>query len=491
MTACRLRDEHARRHEEPSAVLRRAPAIGRTTASTATLLKDTSPPGFQANCDSHPLPHPGLWRLNRLAGANPPHPPRVPRHVGAMSILRSGGLPVDGWVSREADAACVLTGSVGAPRKCECVRLADAIDWALLVVSFVGVFYNWDDLTSASDVQHHCRTFEKLKTRRIAPKFGRLANVTTVASVDMSPPTDLAATIRTIVREELQRQVGRVDETIPHPPTNPPYYTAAPSAPLPPSVCVADISETGNPRPRRDSFAADQRYGQRLRHGPATQRWAAPAQQARHRSFRAEQSQHWFGERPLPVCYNCGFEVHIASVTEASLLTAVVGRSLEQQVSPTAPRGVVGACPLKRSQSAETVPINAHPCPPDSRPRLGSSVDVGRRQANRQTGHGIRRRPGWHRTTDEGQTTLVTGPGEALKSLFGCFLGATASLRVLPSVASRRGRDFTCSSSFRGAGASAEHLVVIQPWLQLRIKGAVTRSPTKLRFLANNISRHI
>ncbi|KAH7986976.1 hypothetical protein HPB51_026580 [Rhipicephalus microplus] len=127
----------------------------------------------------------------------------------------------------------------------------------------------------------------------------------------MSPPTDLAATIRTIVREELQRQVGRVDETILiHLPI--PYYTAAPSAPLPPSVCVADISETGNPRPRRDSFAADQRYGQRLRHGPATQRWAAPAQQARHRSFRAEQSQHWFGERPLPVCYNCGFEVHIA-----------------------------------------------------------------------------------------------------------------------------------------------------------------------------------
>ncbi|KAH8042417.1 hypothetical protein HPB51_023256 [Rhipicephalus microplus] len=133
-----------------------------------------------------------------------------------------------------------------------------------------------DDLTFASDVQHHCRTFEKLKTRRIAPKFGRLANVTTVASVDVSPPTNLVAIIRAIVREELQRQGGRVDETIPHPPTNSPYYTAAPSAPLPPS------------------------------------RWAAPAQQARHRPFTAERSQHWFGERPLPVCYNCVFEEHIA-----------------------------------------------------------------------------------------------------------------------------------------------------------------------------------
>ncbi|KAH8021049.1 hypothetical protein HPB51_012198 [Rhipicephalus microplus] len=132
-----------------------------------------------------------------------------------------------------------------------------------------------------------------------------------VTSVDMSPPTDLPATIRAIVREELQRQDGRIDETIPHPPTNPPYYMAAPSAPLPPSVCMVDISETGNPQPRRDSFAADQRYGQRLRHGPATQRWAAPAQQARHRPFTAERSEHWFGERPLPVCYNCGIEGHI------------------------------------------------------------------------------------------------------------------------------------------------------------------------------------
>ncbi|KAH8039430.1 hypothetical protein HPB51_007308 [Rhipicephalus microplus] len=106
----------------------------------------------------------------------------------------------------------------------------------------------------------------------MAPKFGRLANVTTVASVDVSPPTDLAATIRAIVRKELQRQGIGVDKTIPYPPTNPPHYTAAPLAPLPLSVCMADISETGNPRPHRDSLAADQRYGQRLHHGPTTQR---------------------------------------------------------------------------------------------------------------------------------------------------------------------------------------------------------------------------
>ncbi|KAL3178825.1 hypothetical protein MRX96_009497 [Rhipicephalus microplus] len=53
--------------------------------------------GFQANCDSHPLPHPGLWRRDRLAGAIPPSSPRVPRHVGAMSYSVSA---VFQWMKR-------------------------------------------------------------------------------------------------------------------------------------------------------------------------------------------------------------------------------------------------------------------------------------------------------------------------------------------------------------------------------------------------------
>ncbi|KAH7957912.1 hypothetical protein HPB51_028104 [Rhipicephalus microplus] len=101
-----------------------------------------------------------------------------------------------------------------------------------------------EDLTSVSAVQRHCRTFEKLKTRRIAPKLVGWQMVTTVTSVDVSPSADLAVTIRAIVREELQRQGGWVDETSLHPPTSPPYYTAAPLGPLQPSVCVTDISET-------------------------------------------------------------------------------------------------------------------------------------------------------------------------------------------------------------------------------------------------------
>ncbi|KAH8024489.1 hypothetical protein HPB51_025116 [Rhipicephalus microplus] len=160
-----------------------------------------------------------------------------------------------------------------------------------------------EDLTSVSAVQRHCRTFENLKTRRIAPKFSRLANVTMVASVVVSPSADLAATIRAIVREELQRQGTLADDTIHHPPTCSSYYPA-PFAPLPSSVCATDFSEAGTSWPRRGSFASDQRYDRRFRTGPVPQRPAVPVQQAAplssgRRPYPAERSQQWFGERPL------------------------------------------------------------------------------------------------------------------------------------------------------------------------------------------------
>ncbi|XP_049516924.1 uncharacterized protein LOC125942694 [Dermacentor silvarum] len=64
-----------------------------------------------------------------------------------------------------------------------------------------------DRLESVRDVVLHCRTFEALKARRITPKFGRLANVTNVASVDVVPaPSDLASVIRQVMREELDRR---------------------------------------------------------------------------------------------------------------------------------------------------------------------------------------------------------------------------------------------------------------------------------------------
>lgn len=67
-----------------------------------------------------------------------------------------------------------------------------------------------DDIASPTDVVSHCRAFEKLKTQRILPKFGRLANVTTVASVDVGPSDDIALMIRRIVREELGQHFPHV-----------------------------------------------------------------------------------------------------------------------------------------------------------------------------------------------------------------------------------------------------------------------------------------
>ena len=166
-----------------------------------------------------------------------------------------------------------------------------------------------EDLTSVSNVLRHCRTFETLKTRRIAPKFGRLTNVTTVASVDVSPPADLASTIRQIVREQLRR----------HDVTYSSHYSTpvAPCAPLPPSVCVADPTEPGRMWPHQDTFAFGQQYAQRFRPGRGTQRQTATVQAAEpphpvRRPFTEERSQQHFFARPLPVCYSCGVEGHIA-----------------------------------------------------------------------------------------------------------------------------------------------------------------------------------
>ncbi|XP_049520780.1 uncharacterized protein LOC125944395 [Dermacentor silvarum] len=102
-----------------------------------------------------------------------------------------------------------------------------------------------DSLASVSDVMKHCRTFEALKMRRITPKFGRLANVTTVASIDMSSSFDLASTIRQIVREELDRHT---ETTRRLPDVSDASFSQAPATSPPlngwqPSVSVANVSE--------------------------------------------------------------------------------------------------------------------------------------------------------------------------------------------------------------------------------------------------------
>lgn len=177
-----------------------------------------------------------------------------------------------------------------------------------------------EHVDSVSDVVRHCRTFETLKTRRIAPKFGRLANVTTVASVDESPSADLSSTIRQIVREELLRHEVLTCNVM-QPPvaySSQPMSPAAPCTSWQPSVCVTDIHPRGAPGPHQGAFTPDQRHEEhprpsRFAHWPTV----PPVQQAQplHSATRpptAERVEAQFIDRRLPVCYSCGDLGHIA-----------------------------------------------------------------------------------------------------------------------------------------------------------------------------------
>ncbi|KAH6942924.1 hypothetical protein HPB50_011960 [Hyalomma asiaticum] len=62
-----------------------------------------------------------------------------------------------------------------------------------------------DDLSTPTNFRRLCRTFEALKTRRVLPKFGRLENVPTVASMDVIACEDISSVVRRVVREELVR----------------------------------------------------------------------------------------------------------------------------------------------------------------------------------------------------------------------------------------------------------------------------------------------
>ncbi|KAH8042721.1 hypothetical protein HPB51_025553 [Rhipicephalus microplus] len=86
--------------------------------------------------------------------------------------------------------------------------------------------------------------------RRITLKFGRLPNVTTVASFDEYMPLDLASTIRQMVREELTRHA------------RPKPYEATPAPPLsrpPVSIAAAGIDDCNYrslspPRSQRNNY---------------------------------------------------------------------------------------------------------------------------------------------------------------------------------------------------------------------------------------------
>lgn len=132
-----------------------------------------------------------------------------------------------------------------------------------------------ESLASVADLIKHCRTFEALKLRRITPKFGRLANVTTVASVDDNDKCnfqfDLVATIRQIVREELERHpTGANVEQLRCACNQPQEHASAVSA-LSAMPGVADC-RVDQLRQHRRSSPDDMTHDQRTRRATTTNR---------------------------------------------------------------------------------------------------------------------------------------------------------------------------------------------------------------------------
>lgn len=175
-----------------------------------------------------------------------------------------------------------------------------------------------DNLNTISDVIQHCRTFEALKMRRIAPKFGRLANVTTVASVEVSPSVDFASTIRQIVREELLRHSDATRPWMP-PQESYPLHDAHPNCysatthvePLPPSVNVADFVDNRQgvvyTRQSSDRYYQSQGHLRRPQHAYYQDEYRRASPPSRQSLFRQSDSR-----REPPICYRCGVAGHIS-----------------------------------------------------------------------------------------------------------------------------------------------------------------------------------
>lgn len=163
-----------------------------------------------------------------------------------------------------------------------------------------------ENLESVSNVILHCRTFEALRARRITPKFGRLANVTTVASVDVAPaPSDLASIIRQVVREELDR---REAASVPSPRAREPLPSCDPSVT---SINAASVDAYNfAPRPMVPSPAVNAHLGYEghdgFVRGPSavSQTWDGRAMYPPAGNFSMS--------RERPICFQCGVRGHVA-----------------------------------------------------------------------------------------------------------------------------------------------------------------------------------
>ncbi|XP_077495414.1 uncharacterized protein LOC144106471 [Amblyomma americanum] len=176
-----------------------------------------------------------------------------------------------------------------------------------LLKGFAEDVYNFligkESLESMSDVIQHCRTFETLKMRRITPKFGRLARVTTVAAVDISS-CDLASTIRQTVREELTRSLELTWDSS----ALPPVYPTRPPPPV--AVIAADFEEHLVPRGLQPSNIPRSPPEHRSR-------FYHPTPATYDENFRPSPSyDDYLPAQPAAdfslVCYHCGQPGHIS-----------------------------------------------------------------------------------------------------------------------------------------------------------------------------------
>ena len=169
-----------------------------------------------------------------------------------------------------------------------------------------------ESLASVADVMKHCRTFETLKLRRITPKFGRLANVATVASVEDSSygfQLDFAAIVRQIVREELERHIKSADVEQPGCAFNQHPEPASAVSTLSAMSSGADF-RVDQMRQHQSSLPNDMTHDQRTRRATTTNR------HSEDRVFYTQRPraypEAYNVDRPSPVCYSCGAVGHIS-----------------------------------------------------------------------------------------------------------------------------------------------------------------------------------
>uniref|UniRef100_L7LYG4 CCHC-type domain-containing protein n=1 Tax=Rhipicephalus pulchellus TaxID=72859 RepID=L7LYG4_RHIPC len=178
-----------------------------------------------------------------------------------------------------------------------------------------------ENLTTPSDVRRQCRAFEALKTRRILPKFGRLDNVPTVASMDVAVCEDLPLIVRRVVQEELARLQGAEAG----------YQCAFDEVPGPPSFWKRERRLDYRPQSEEAHFSMGFRspptnHGRRWmspprraagEYQPTPQRVPADYYETSRRAPadyyptpRASATNNL--NRDVPTCYKCGLRGHIS-----------------------------------------------------------------------------------------------------------------------------------------------------------------------------------